>query len=260
MESVVVGFSGGVDSTFLLSCCIEALGKEKVLAATAVSETYPQTQLEEAKEVVRMLGVEHHLFHTLELEIEGFKENPPNRCYYCKKELYTYLKELAAERGYRTVVDGTNLDDEGDHRPGMKALEELGIRSPLREAGVGKADIRKLSREMSLTTWDKPSFACLSSRFPYGESITPEKLTMVGKAEDFLRSLGFRQLRVRHHGQTARIEVESDQIDRLVEGKVRQKVVDHLKALGYRYVSLDLQGYRTGSMNEVLSSDGEPDK
>ncbi len=260
MESVVVGFSGGVDSTFLLGCCIEALGKDKVLAATAVSETYPQSQLEEAKEIARTLGVEHHLFHTLELEIGGFKENPPDRCYYCKKELYTYLRELAVERGFRTVVDGSNLDDEGDHRPGMKALEELGIRSPLREARLGKAEIRKLSRELSLATWDKPSFACLSSRFPYGEPITPEKLIMVGKAEDYIRSLGFRQLRVRHHGQTARIEVEADQIDRLVEGKVRKKVVEHLKALGYRYVSVDLQGYRTGSMNEVLSSEGEPEK
>jgi uncharacterized protein len=217
MKSVVVGYSGGVDSSFLLGCCIEALGKDKVLAATAVSETYPQSQLEEAKQVTGILGVEHHLFHTLELEIEGFKENPPNRCYYCKKELYSYLIKLAEERGFRHVVDGSNLDDEGDHRPGMKALEELGIRSPLREAGIGKEEIRYFSRRMSLSTWDKPSFACLSSRFPYGDTITPEKLIMVGKAEEYIRSLGFRQLRVRHHGHTARIEVEPDQIRKLAE-------------------------------------------
>jgi uncharacterized protein len=252
LKSVVVGFSGGVDSTFLLRCSIEALGRENVLAATAVSETYPESQLEEAKKIAETMGVEHHLFHTLELEIEGFKENPPDRCYYCKRELYSYLKDLAHERGYRNVIDGTNKDDEGDHRPGMKALEELGIRNPLREAGIGKAEIRYLSKEMSLSTWDKPSFACLSSRFPYGDTITPEKLDMVGKAEDYIRGLGFNQLRVRHDGHTARIEVEPEEINKLIADETRKKVVNKLKALGYHYVSVDLQGYRTGSLNEVI--------
>ncbi len=255
LKSVVVGFSGGVDSTFLLRCSIEALGREKVLAATAVSETYPKSQLEEAKKIAETMGVEHHLFHTLELEIEGFKENPPDRCYYCKRELYSYLKDLAAERGYRNVIDGTNKDDEGDHRPGMKALEELGIRNPLREAGIGKEEIRHLSKEMSLSTWDKPSFACLSSRFPYGDTITPEKLDMVGKAEDYIRGLGFKQLRVRHDGHTARIEVEPEEIDKLIADEIRTELVNKLKALGYHYVSVDLQGYRTGSLNEVIRSD-----
>jgi uncharacterized protein len=252
MGSVVVGFSGGVDSSFLLGCSVRALGREKVLAATAISETYPTSQLEDAKRIARDLGVEHHLFHTLELEIDGFRENPPERCYYCKRELYSYLKALADERGYRFVVDGTNRDDMGDHRPGMKALEELGVRSPLREAGMGKEAIRRFAREMSLPTWDKPSFACLSSRFPYGEEITPEKLGMVGEAEEFMHGLGFRQVRVRHHGHTARIEVEPGDISRLADPGIRSRVVEHLKALGYRYVTIDLQGYRTGSMNEVL--------
>ncbi len=252
MDSVVVGFSGGVDSTFLLACSLRALGRDKVLAATALSETYPASQLEEAKEIARSLGAEHHTFHSGELEIEGFRHNPPDRCFHCKKELYSYLKNLAAERGYRNVIDGSNLDDEGDYRPGMRALEELEIRSPLREAGIGKEEIRGLSREMSLPTWDKPAFACLSSRFPYGDEITRSELSMIDQAEEYLRGLGFRQLRVRHHGDTARIEVDPQEIERLASDDVRAMVVDKFKAIGYHYVSIDMQGYRTGSMNEVL--------
>ncbi|OGF97610.1 MAG: TIGR00268 family protein [Candidatus Glassbacteria bacterium RBG_16_58_8] len=254
MESVVVGFSAGVDSTFLLGCSLKALGKDKVLAATALSETFPTFQSEEARSIAQSLGADHHVFHTRELEIEGFKDNPPDRCYFCKHELYSYLVILAEKKGYRHVIDGTNLDDEGDHRPGRRALEELGIRSPLREAGLGKGDIRLLSKQMSLPTWDKPSFACLSSRFPYGDTITPEKLRMVEAAEEFIRGLGFRQLRVRHHGDTARIEVEPADINRLTSEGMRSAIVEKLKSLGYRYVSVDLQGYRTGSLNEVLRS------
>lgn len=255
MESVVVGFSGGVDSTFLLGCSLEALGRERVLAATAASETLPESQVAEAREIAASLGAEHHLFHTSELDIEGFRENPPDRCYYCKSELYTRLKALAAERGLRAVVDGTNLDDEGDHRPGMRALEELGIRSPLREVGLGKEEIRRLSKRMALSTWDKPAFACLSSRFPYGDEITPVKLRMVGRAEECLRSLGFRQFRVRHHDHTARIEVEPEDIARVASAGVRAKIVEAFRSLGYRYVAVDLQGYRTGSLNEVIESE-----
>ena len=254
LESVVVGFSGGVDSTFLLGCSLEALGRDRVLAATAVSETVPESQLEEAREIAASLGAEHHLLRTSELEIEGFRDNPPDRCYYCKSELYTRLKALAEERGFRAVIDGTNRDDEGDHRPGMRALEELGIRSPLREAGLGKEEIRRYSRRMDLSTWDKPAFACLSSRFPYGDEITPEKLRTVERAETCLRDLGFRQFRVRHHDRTARIEVEPAEIARLASPGVRAKVVDAFRSLGYRYIAVDLQGYRTGSLNEVIQS------
>jgi uncharacterized protein len=260
MESVVIGFSGGVDSTFLLCCSLEALGRDKVLAATGVSETFPASQLEEARQIAENLGAEHHLFPTRELDVEEFRENPPERCYHCKNELYAHLKDLATDRGYRHVIDGSNRDDEGDHRPGLKALEELGIRSPLREAGFGKSEIRYYSKKMSLETWDKPSFACLSSRFPYGDPITPEKLIRVDRAEEFLRGLGFRQLRVRHHGHTARIEIEPEEIERLASLEFRTKVVEAFRSLGYRYVSLDLQGYRTGSMNEVIEIDGRDDE
>jgi uncharacterized protein len=255
MESVVVGFSGGVDSTFLLGCSLEALGREKVLAATAVSETLPESQVAEAREIAASLGAQHHLLRTSELDIEGFRENPPDRCYYCKSELYARLKALAVERGFRAVVDGTNRDDEGDHRPGMRALEELGIRSPLREVGLGKEEIRRLSKRMALSTWDKPAFACLSSRFPYGDEITPEKLRMVERAEACLRELGFRQFRVRHHDHTARIEVEPEEIVRIASDGVRAKIVEAFRSLGYRYVAVDLQGYRTGSLNEVIESE-----
>jgi uncharacterized protein len=186
------------------------------------------------------------------LEIEGFSKNPPNRCYYCKKELFVELQNLAQKEEVPFIVEGSTLDDEKDHRPGRRAIQELGIRSPLKEAMFTKAEVRELSNALGLTTWDKPSFACLASRFPYGEEITIERLKMVDEAEDFLFGLGFKQVRVRHHGNLARIEIYPEEIERLMDGSLREKVVNHLKKIGYHYITVDLQGFRSGSMNEVL--------
>jgi uncharacterized protein len=251
-SSLLVAFSGGCDSTFLLRVARDALG-DRAMAVTARSETYPSRECEEALQLARDMGVRHLTIDTSELSIEGFSSNPPDRCYFCKGELFQKLLEIAAEHGMRYVADGASLDDASDHRPGMRAARELGIVSPLKEAGLTKDDIRELSRMLGLPTWDKPSFACLASRFPYGEEITPEKLTMVEQAEDFLRSLGFRQVRVRHHDTMARIEVSEADIRRFLDDSVRQRVAAKLKEIGYTYVSLDLKGYRSGSMNEVLS-------
>ena len=252
MGSVVVAFSGGVDSTFLLKIASDVLG-DRVLAVTAKSETYPSFELAEAKQFAESIGARHHVMETRELDIEGFSSNPPNRCYYCKHELFSTLKRIAGEHGISHVVDGANADDVNDFRPGSRAAAELGVRSPLKEAGLTKDDIRELSREMGLPTWDKPSYACLSSRFPYGETITPEALDQVGAAEEALREMGFRGFRVRHHGTIARIELPPDQFARAVDPETRERVVACLKKIGYHYVALDLEGYRTGSMNEVLS-------
>jgi uncharacterized protein len=250
MGGCVVGFSGGVDSTLLFAVAAEVLG-DRALAVTATSETYPERELREASEFARKIGGRHRVVESEELDIPGFAENPKNRCYYCKSELFTKLRKVADEEGLPFVLDGSNLDDRGDYRPGKQAACELNVRSPLDEAGLSKEDIRALSKDMDLPTWDKPSFACLSSRFPYGTTITREKVSQVGRAEESLRELGLRTIRVRHHGDMARIELGAAEFDRVVNG-LRDEVIRLVKSAGYAYVALDLQGYRTGSMNEVL--------
>lgn len=255
MESVVVAFSGGVDSTLVLKLAREVLG-DRVIAVIGTSEVYPRREIESAIALATEMGVPLMLIPTRELSDPRFASNPINRCYFCKNELFTKLTAIAREKGYRYVVDGTNYDDAAhDFRPGLQAGKELGVRSPLLEAGLTKADIRQASAALGLPTWDKPSFACLASRFPYNTNISREALQQVDAAEEFLYQLGFRQLRVRHYGDTARIEVEPQDIPRLAEAEVRVQVVRRLRELGYRYVTLDLVGYRSGSMNEGMMRD-----
>ena len=249
--SVAVGFSGGVDSTFLLFAAHEALG-EKALAVTADSVFFPRREIDEAAQFCRTQGFRQLTLPFDPLAVPGVGDNPPERCYLCKRGLFSAILALAKENGLAAVAEGSNLDDEGDYRPGMRAVRELGIRSPLREAGLTKAEIRELSHHLGLPTWDKPSYACLASRFVYGEPLSPERLQRVEQAEELLRSLGYRQLRVRLHGDLARIELPPEDIPSLTAPETREQVYEGLSKLGFRYVSLDLKGYRTGSMNESL--------
>ena len=251
MRSVLVAFSGGVDSTFLARAAKEALADRTVLV-TADSETYPAAELEETRRLAALLGLRHVVVQTRELDNPQYALNSPNRCYFCKEELFAKLGPIAREQGDAVMVYGANMDDLGDHRPGMEAAKVAGVRAPMIEAELWKEEIRALSRELELPTWDKPSFACLSSRFQYGETITPDKLRRIDAAEDFVRGLGFRQFRVRHHDKLARLELPPEEIPRLFEEGRHQAVVKRFRELGYLYVTLDLQGFRSGSANEAL--------
>lgn len=251
LHSVSVAFSSGVDSTFLLKAAADTLG-DKVIAVTARSCSFPKRELNEATAFCEKEGIRQFIFDSEEIKIEGFAQNPKNRCYLCKKEIFKKIRAIAEENGMEHVVEGSNLDDNGDYRPGLQAVTELGIKSPLRECNLTKADIRALSRYLGLPTWEKPSFACLASRFVYGEIITEEKLNMVDQAEQLLLDMGFHQVRVRIHGMMARIEIEPKEFGMLMAEENRNKIIEKFKAYGFTYITMDLMGYRTGSMNETL--------
>jgi pyridinium-3,5-biscarboxylic acid mononucleotide sulfurtransferase len=253
--SALVAFSGGVDSSLALAVAARALPKGRVLAVTSNNETYLPSELNLAREFADSLGVDHLVVNTRELDDPNYASNPTNRCYFCKSTLYSDLSRIAAERGYGCVVDGANADDEGDYRPGRKAAKELGVVSPLSVAGVGKAEVRELAKHLGLPSWDKPALACLSSRFPYGQEITPEKLSQVARAEEYLRARGFRQVRVRHHGEIARLEVGPEEMERAFA--LREEISAELKEAGFLYVALDLSGYESGSLNAALTTKGK---
>ena len=252
LHSVAVAFSGGVDSTFLLKTAHDLLG-DRAVAITARSLSFPERELNEARAFAKSEGIEHIVVDSEELDIEGFSKNPINRCYLCKTELFTKINAIARQKGLENVVEGSNLDDNGDYRPGLTAVAELGVKSPLRYAELTKLDIRRLSKERGLPTWNKQSFACLSSRFPYGESITPQRLKMIDRAEQYLLDLGLHQVRVRFHDALARIETDDKGFDILLNAENRMKIQREFQKIGFTYVSVDLQGYRTGSMNEPLA-------
>lgn len=248
---LAVAFSGGVDSTLLAAVAVKVLGK-RAIAVTALSPTYPEHVKKDAGKIARQIGIKHIFVDSNELEIPGFADNPVNRCYYCKRELFKVVAKVAKPFGIKAVADGSNADDTGDYRPGMKAAREAGVLSPLMQAGLNKAEIRELSRRMRLSTADKPAYACLASRFPYGARITEDKLKAVDDMEVLLRKAGFSQVRVRHHGDIARIEVPEQEIRKMLKDTVRKNITAAVKKAGFKYAALDLQGYRTGSMNEVL--------
>ena len=253
--SALVAFSGGVDSSLALAVAARVLPKERVLAVTSNNETYLPSELDLAEALARTLGVEHLVVNTRELDNPNYAINPTNRCYFCKNTLYSDLKALAQEKGYACVVDGANKDDEGDYRPGRKAAKELDVVSPLAVAGMGKAEVRELAKHLELPTWDKPALACLSSRFPYGQEITPEKLAQVARAEEYMRRRGYGQVRVRHHGEIARLEIGPDELERAF--RERDEISTELKAAGFLYVALDLTGYESGSLNAALKQPGK---
>lgn len=251
LESVIVAFSGGVDSTFLARAAKDALG-DRALLVTADSETYPVSELEEARRLANHLGMRHLVVETRELDNPEYAANSPNRCFFCKEELFTRLAPVAQREGAAHLIYGANMDDLGDHRPGMEAARRMGVRAPLIDAELWKAEIREFSREFGLPTWDKPSFACLSSRFQYGDPITAEKLRQIDAAEAFVRSLGFKQFRVRHHDRLARLEIAREEMGRLWEDGIQDSIVARFRELGYLYVTVDLQGFRSGSANDTL--------
>jgi uncharacterized protein len=249
LEKVVIAYSGGADSAFLLKVAADTLGSRNVKAILAISPTYPSREYNRALETASAIGITVDIIHTKEADDPRFKNNPVDRCYFCKQELFTRIAEYIDAGEFTNMVDGSNMDDMADHRPGKKALHEKNIRSPLQEAGLSKSEIRELSRKLGLPTWNKDALACLSSRFPYGEIIDLKKLKMVDEAENYLSDLGFHNIRARHEKDSIRIEISSSQIGRFADDELRMKVVAALKALGYHYISLDLEGYRQGSLN-----------
>ena len=259
LERVAVAFSGGVDSTFLLQVAVDVLGADCVIAVTEQSALFPKREMEETRAFCEKQHIKQIVFEPDIFQIEGFEHNPENRCYLCKHALFEQILDIAREHQIKAVAEGSNVDDEGDYRPGLKAIAELGIKSPLRQAGLTKQDIRDLSRKLGLPTWNKPSFACLASRFVYGETISTERLEMVEQAEQLLLDLGFHQFRVRIHGEgksiIARIEIEPAEFSKILDPLVREKISSAFKACGFAYTTLDLIGYRTGSMNEQISAE-----